>query len=94
MACPSPRVQCTAGEVTLTEIIAAVNAIGCERGGIYWEAAVSYIKGDIIVEDDTFTEAWICSVNHTSATGDNVNGAPSQGLSVVWEYIIPDHGVF
>ncbi len=84
------RLACTAGEITLNEIITAVNLIEDERGGIYWASAIEYKKGDVIVEDDTFLEAWVCIVDHTSSVGNNVNGAPSQPLSVTWDYIIPD----
>ncbi len=95
MPCPSPRVQCTAGEVTLTEIIAAINVIDCEQGGIIWEAAVEYKIGDS-VWDNTVTPAaiYVCIIEHTSAVGDNVNGSPKQPSATNWTaYITHDPGI-
>ncbi len=84
---------CTGGNITLNEIILAVND-NIERGGIYWAAGITYKKGDLIAETDTFNEIWICNIDHTSAAGNNANGAPSEVLATNWDWTIPDPSTF
>lgn len=78
-------------QIDLMSIVNAVND-NIEQGGILWLSATVYEIGDIVIAVDGSLEAFTCSLGHTSAIGDNVNGSPKQPLATNWEYIIPDGG--
>ncbi len=79
------------GEITLRSIVNYMNSFG--TGGILWAAGESIPVGHIKTING---EVFVCTIAHTSITGDVPNGDPTQPNQINWDPIsvvgVPERG--
>ncbi len=64
-------------------------AAAAEKGGIAWALGIDYLVGDIVSELNII---YTCNVDHTSLTGDDPLGSPSQLTQTSWVASAPTAG--